>query len=321
MSNIYVSYWGIGCFHIEPNAQYCAVHGLHKNEIKRIIMRLSVLSSWFLSEQGYQSLRKAVILCLLAGSCYQLAALSWIFFTNSHVTTDLSTLTSTTTDTSASNARQALLNNLQQAALFGVEKDPNGGQLAPKSTLNATVTGILASNTPERSLAIIQSNGGQATYNLGDVIAGTHAKIKAIYPNRVIIVRQNQEEALFLDEDSPTSSSADSVGPEEHRPLTKIRQEILKRPQQLLDYIHITPIMDDDEELQGYRINPGSHADAFDQLGLQPNDVAISLNGYNLKDRTEAVEAIQQLSRKTEFNITVVRGGKPQDIYINLTQP
>lgn len=284
-------------------------------------MRLSVLSSWFLSEQGYQSLRKAVILGLLIGSCYQLATMSWLFFSNNHVTTDLGSLNNLPADTSASDARQALLNNLQQAALFGVERDPNGGQLAPKSTLNATVTGILASSIPERSLAIIQSNGGQATYNLGDIIAGTHAKIKAIYPNRVIILRQNQEEALFLDEDSPTSTPADAIAPEEHRPLAKIRQEILKRPQQLLDYIHITPIMNDDEELQGYRINPGSHADAFDQLGLQPNDVAISLNGYNLKDRTEAIEAIQQLSRKTEFNITVLRGGKPQDIYINLTQP
>lgn len=284
-------------------------------------MRLSVISSWFLSEQGYQSLRKAVILVLLIGSCYQLATMSWLFFTNKHATTDLGSLANQPADTAASNARQALLNDLQQAALFGVEKDPNGGQLAPKSTLNATVTGILASSIPERSLAIIQSNGGQATYNLDDVIAGTHAKIKAIYPNRVIILRQNQEEALFLDEDSPTSTPADAIAPEEHRPLAKIRQEILKRPQQLLDYIHITPIMNDDEELQGYRINPGSHADAFDQLGLQPNDVAISLNGYNLKDRTEAIEAIQQLSRKTEFNITVLRGGKPQDIYINLTQP
>lgn len=283
-------------------------------------MRLSVYASWFLSERGYQTLRQVIGILLLLGCSAQLAALTWQFIAGMP-DSNLSPLPST--QTSDSNTRQTLLTALNQAALFGRANDTNGSHFAPKSNLNAHITGILASSDPAMSLAIILHEGSQNTYNIGDVITGTRAKIKAIYPNRVIISRDGHEEALLLDEDGNTAvnNTLPAQKPNEFKPLTTVRQEILKRPQQLLDYIRITPVMSEDEELEGYKINPGRNADAFEQLGLRPDDIAININGYNLKDKTQAIQAVHELSRKTEFNITVMRDGAPHELYINLTQP
>ena len=127
-----------------------------------------------------------------------------------------------------------------------------------------------------------------------------------------------QQEALLLDENVMTASAPPQTL--NNSSLPNVRQQLLKNPGQLMDYLTIAPVRENNQ-LKGYRLNPGRNPEIFNQLGLQPNDLAISINGLDLRNNAEAMQAMQQLTHQTEMNISVERNGATQDIYVNLAQP
>lgn len=111
--------------------------------------------------------------------------------------------------------------------------------------------------------------------------------------------------------DGPEVAATPSMG--------KLKDEMTKNPGKLLDYINISPVINDGK-LKGYRVNPGKDVAFFQRIGLQSNDLAVSINGYDLRDNSQAMQIMQQLSSMTEMNLTVERNGLQQDIYIRLTE-
>lgn len=224
--------------------------------------------------------------------------------------------------------------SLLQLALFGkvpvVAKTPvtpttPQGALnrnAPRTRLNLTLTGVLASTVPSRSIAVIIQAGQEASYGIGETISGTNAKLRDILPDRVILNNQGQDETLMLDGEefkSNVPGAAPPRAPSQSSALSQLRDDLVKDPGKLLDYITISPAMQDGK-LQGYRINPGKDVAFFHRLGLQSNDLAISINGNDLRDNAQAMQIMNQLSSMTEMNLTVERNGLSQDIYIKLTE-
>ena len=223
--------------------------------------------------------------------------------------------------------------SLLQLALFGkaeapAAKRPVAGssdrqQAMPRTRLNLTLTGVLASNQADRSIAIIINGGEESSYSIGDLVTGTQARLRDILPDRVILDNQGQDETLMLDgeefkalgQQQPTDPEA-SGGTSE---LSQLRNDLVKNPGKLLDYVNISPIMTDGK-MQGYRINPGKDVAFFHRIGLQSNDLAVSINGYDLRDNGQAMQIMNQLSSMTEMNLTVERNGQQQDIYIKLTE-
>jgi general secretion pathway protein C len=282
-------------------------------------MFFGAIRNWLLSEQGLTGLQRAIVLALLLGSSYQLAQISWRVLPSPTTAAPNRTDTHTLARTDTNNNQQRLV-VIRNAQLFGLdipESDPAQSS-APKSRLNAQLTGIMASSIASRSLAIIARNGQQQSYVIGDVIQGTDARIDNIFPDRVLITRQGQQEVLFLDENSANAPVAAAITA--NQSLPDVRQKLLKNPGQLMDYLTITPVKENNQ-LKGYRLNPGRDPAIFSQLGLQANDLAISINGLDLRNNTEAMQAMQQLSHQTEMNISVERNGETQDIYVNLAQP
>jgi general secretion pathway protein C len=283
-------------------------------------MFFGAIRNWVLSEQGLIALQRAIVLFLLLGSSYQLAKISWrVLPTPATITTNRQD-THAITRTDTKDNRQQRLAVIRNALLFGLDTPaPDSvSTSAPKSRLNAQLTGIMASSIASRSLAIIARNGQQQSYVIGDVIQGTDARIDNILPDRVLITRQGQQEALYLDENTANSPAAPAITA--NQSLPDVRQKLLKNPGQLMDYLTITPVKENNQ-LKGYRLNPGRDPAIFAQLGLQANDLAISINGLDLRNNVEAMQAMQQLSHQTEMNISVERNGETQDIYVNLAQP
>ncbi|WP_024872346.1 type II secretion system protein GspC [Tolumonas lignilytica] len=285
-------------------------------------MRLLTIRDWFLSENGLNTIQRMAVLFFLLGCSYQLAQLTWHLLPLPQTTTPLSPASSSVNSRNEPQDNQQRLVAIRNAALFGVAQLTSNKAVqtdAPKSRLNAQLTGIMASSIPSRSIAIIARNNQQQSYQIGDVIQGTDARIDQILPDRVIITRQQQQEALLLDENaSATTASSSAVSAPAS--ISDVRQQLLKNPGQLLDYLSITPVRENNQ-LKGYRLNPGHHSDIFNQSGLQPNDLAISINGLDLRNSSEAAQAMQQLTHMSEMNITVERNGIDQDVYINLAQP
>ncbi|PJR48967.1 type II secretion system protein GspC [Klebsiella sp. H-Nf2] len=178
----------------------------------------------------------------------------------------------------------------------------------PVSSLKLRLTGLLASSNPARSIAIIEKGNQQVSLSSGDTVPGYDARIVAILPDRIIVNYQGRKEAilLFNDTRAPSSSPATAATP----PLVKRLRE---QPQNILTYLSISPVLSGDK-LQGYRLNPGKDATLFRQSGLQENDLAIALNGIDLRDQAQAQQALQHLNEQTEITLTVEREGQRHDI-------
>ena len=224
-------------------------------------------------------------------------------------------------------------NALQSANLFGKYSEQKPAVIeqplvkdAPKTRLNLTLVGAVASTQVQTSLAVIANRGKQATYGVGEEIDGTRAKLKAVLVDRVIIENQGRDETLMMQgiEYSKLSESSPRSEPSEAEPasdmserLSQIREEIAQNPQSVFKYISISPVKDG-ENIVGYRVSPGREAALFNDVGLEPGDIAVQLNGIDLSDPSSSAELMRVMSNPQELSLTVERDGQQYDIYIQL---
>ncbi|EJA7360221.1 type II secretion system protein GspC [Vibrio alginolyticus] len=237
----------------------------------------------------------------------------------------------------ASNRGDAIdFNALQNANLFGKYTEQKAAVVeqpivkdAPKTRLNLTLVGAVASSDANTSLAVIANRGKQATYGLGEEIEGTRATLKAVLVDRVIIDNQGRDETLMMQgieykklSESPQvaraqAQRAEAATSDVGEKLEQIRGEIAKDPQSVFKYITISPVKKDGD-IVGYRVSPGRDAALFNDVGLQPGDIAVQLNGIDLSDPSSSVQLMQVMSDPQELNLTVERDGQQYDIYIQL---
>ncbi|WP_368083847.1 type II secretion system protein GspC [Klebsiella michiganensis] len=207
---------------------------------------------------------------------------------------------------------------LPRFTLFGLAEktsaSAHGGNLdqAPVSALKLRVTGLLASTDPSRAIAIMMKGNQQVSLGIGDNTPGGEAKIVAIFPDRLIVNYRGRNEAIPLFNDPPAAGK-NSAAP----PARQLAQELRAQPQNILHYLNISPVMVNDK-LSGYRLNPGKDPALFRQAGLKENDLAIALNGLDLRDKEQSRQALAQLPELTEITLTVERDGQKQDIYLAL---
>ena len=244
--------------------------------------------------------------------CQQLAQLTWkiilpVNFTDNALSPADMTAPATPSPETA----------LPRFTLFGLAEKTapaHGGNLdqAPVSALKLRVTGLLASTDPSRAIAIMMKGNQQVSLGIGDSTPGGEAKIVAIFPDRLIVNYRGRNEAIPLFNDPPAAGKNSAAPPARH-----LAQELREQPQNILHYLNISPVMVNDK-LSGYRLNPGKDPALFRQAGLKENDLAIALNGLDLRDKEQSRQALAQLPELTEITLTVERDGQKQDIYLAL---
>ncbi|GIU08326.1 type II secretion system protein GspC [Shewanella morhuae] len=261
-------------------------------------------------------------------------------------TASVSAWSPTPVNASGKSAGQVDLASLQQLGLFGkadTQSDrPKVAAVetitdAPKTSLSIQLTGVVASTAEQKGLAVIESNGSQETYSLGDKIKGTSASLKEVYADRIIITNAGRYETLMLDglvytSQSPANQQLQQAksnttvnridqrkNSEVSQELAESRTELLADPSKITDYIAISPVRQGDA-VAGYRLNPGKDANLFKQAGFKANDLAKSINGYDLTVMSQALEMMSQLSELTEVSIMVEREGQLVEIMFSLPQ-
>ena len=269
-------------------------------------MPVSVMGLTNINKGIIKLLPQIVTLIILITAIPQLAKLTWrVVFPVSHE--DISALPLTASPM----AESELKTERPVFTLFGLAAKNNPAPTdathlnqVPVSSLKLRLTGLLASSNPARSIAIIEKGNQQVSLSSGDTIPGYDARIVAILPDRIIVNYQGRKEAilLFNDTRAPSSSPTTAATP----PLVK---QLREQPQNILTYLSISPVLSGDK-LQGYRLNPGKDASLFRQSGLQENDLAIALNGIDLRDQAQAQQALQHLNEQTEITLTVEREGQ-----------
>lgn len=278
-------------------------------KIHNSVMRLTILNKKIINFAPH-----IVTSIILFFTCQQLAQLTWRIILPVNFTDNTFTNVNLTAPPGSASKTE-----LPRFTLFGIAEKTtasasvNNLQQVPISTLKLRVTGLLASTDPSRAIAIMMKGNQQVSLGIGDNTPGGEAKIIAISPDHLIVNHRGRNEAIPLFNDAPTAAK-NSVTPEPGRQLA---QELRQQPQNILHYLNISPVMNNDK-LSGYRLNPGKDPELFRQAGLQENDLAIALNGLDLRNKEQAQQALAQLSELSEITLTVERDGQKQDIYLAL---
>lgn len=225
--------------------------------------------------------------------------------------------------------------NLDAAAklhLFGVASG-SAATNAPETTLNLTLSGVVAANPDMRqSLAIIASNGVGKMYAVGAQLPGG-ARLQSVYPDHVLLSLNGRTQSLSLPKFSGSAGGAETglssptVPPVVYgrslpatQNLMQLRNELVSHPERLMDMMRAMPVMENGK-LTGYRVFPVGNSDAFAKLGLEPGDVVTAVNGIPLDNPAQSLQVLNNIRTSDQVSITFIRNGQQQTRILSLQSP
>jgi len=292
-----------------------------------------------------KQISSALLLIIVVYVAYLSAQAFWLIWpapqeSNSFVNSSSSNSTSRSAINSSAITDINLFGKANAKAVKKEVAEPKVINDAPETTLNINLTGVVAVNKDDKAgLAIIESQGAQETYEVGDVVKGTRATIKQVFADRVILQVRSKYETLMLDgfnfskTVTGVKSKQQSTSPRQvtknsrtikatqnadvKREIKEKRAELVKDPGKLFDYIRVSPSRVNGE-LVGYKLRPGKDPALFRKMGLKHNDLATSINGYMLTDMKQAMAAINELRTAQSATISIDRKGEQLDVLFSL---
>jgi general secretion pathway protein C len=213
---------------------------------------------------------------------------------------------------------------------------------APETTLKLTLSGTVASDDISVGSAIIENNGKQETYGIGDKITGTRAILESVANDRVLIKHSGRIETLMLDGfdyKKRQDNSSDNRTPKKQtskaatvnspkifdqrsnlalsRSARKLKENLNKDPGKITDYLKIVP-QRKNGNIIGYQLMPGRDAEFFKSSGLKSGDIATHMNGLDLTVPSEAAQALRALRQEQELSLLVSRNGEMTEILFSI---
>ena len=247
--------------------------------------------------------------------------------------------------------------------LFGKFEPPKASVApteVPVTPLNLTLRGVIAADNPASARAIIADQGGKEDYYAINADLPGGAKLKEIHTDRIILVRNNQDEVLRLpregtDASIPVAVPVDAVPPPPPppAPIPEPQQQApvpvpaapaagAKAPSPEQDAATLSILRNYRDALQtnprvlarvakaepvtegnrqlGYRINAGNDATLLPRFGLEPGDIITTVNGVVLDNPAKGLEAVGKLGSASQVNISILRNGQPRTLSFNLNQ-
>lgn len=230
----------------------------------------------------------------------------------------------------ASHAQHAALDmqSVVSAHLFGVAVVDSSAQdpaNAPQSTANLVLGGTIATQDPQRGVAIISDGGPAKVYAVGDSVGG--ATLHSVYLDRVILDRGGALETLLLPKLMGPGMNAPPIvhrvggDPRTVAAVDNIRRMVQQDPGLLDQVMRVVPSYDSAAgKMRGFRAYPGRNRQIFNRLGLKPGDLVTAINGTPLDDPQHSQEVFNTIQTSDHVTVTVERGGQRQDITLNIAQ-
>lgn len=286
----------------------------------------------------------AVIILLAIYLILLLSSITWRLIPQPEQAASAANSPSVNASPTASRPSTINVNSIKNLKLFGdpaaqPESQQPQVQDAPQTRLNLTLTGVVASDQSQAGTAVISQNGRQAAYSIGEKIEGTNASVHEVFADRIIIRNGSQMETLMLDgkdferlaqSNARRNSPAPNMptrAPSLKRNLTDVNSPVSRaqieamrqKPDSFSNFIKVSPIRQNGD-LLGYRVNPGSDTGLFAATGLRNNDVVTEINGLDLTDIGQAMEAMRVMRTAKEMQITVKRDGIEEALYLKLPE-
>jgi len=195
---------------------------------------------------------------------------------------------------------------------------------APKTRLRLELLGVMAASISENSSAIIAPKGGAGeNYRVGDVVQG-RTKLAAVHQDKVILDSNGKLETLKFDlarkqgiqkSAKPTAAQrkAQSRGSLKDRfkkvrnaadAVSLLRDEVANNPAGALKQLGLETA----ENGSGYKVS--SSGSMLTQLGLQPGDVILSVNGQTLGNLDDDQMLLEQVTNSGQARLEIQRGNR-----------
>lgn len=235
-----------------------------------------------------------------------------------------------TTAMSAPASSEPDLPRLLSAHLFGVA-DPGRGALSPQqlplSSLNLVLTGVIARGND--SFALIRIDGApEEPIGIGqEITAG--ARLRAVYPDRIILERSGALESLILqDNDVPLAAGSVQTAPPPAAPAPQgtahpdgrkrftVERETLSQQMQRPEVLSQALVVPNTEG--GLLVREIQAGSLYQQLGLRAGDVIRSVNGQPVSNMDDVIKVYQQLGGVEQARnvvIEVTRAGKTETLH------
>lgn len=308
--------------------------------------------STLLAKLPQQKIAQAISLLLLIYIAFLAAKITWLLVPQEQVTNNTVTHSKPYKKVTTSHYN---LSALQALNLFGqynsqVEEVVEQVQNAPQTRLKLTLSAAVASDSNATAAAIIEYQGKQETYGIGDIIIGTRASLEQVLIDRVIIKQSGRLETLMLDGadyNQPAKGVAAAIVERENsnktlrnnkltdeqpkqlnvvdqrlneelsRSAIQLRQDLSEDPGKITDYLRISPARKSDE-IVGYRLSPGKNPEFFKLSGLKAGDIAVQMNGYDLLAPAEAAQAMSALKTERDISLLVDRNNELVEILFSI---
>lgn len=207
---------------------------------------------------------------------------------------------------------------------------------ARESRLDLKLTGIVAVSEEGLGKAIIEHQRQQKVYAVNDElpVGGGKVKLAKVLADRVVIDNGGTYELIRLFDDNGWSASVEStpvandasegvsvvdkrVDAQTRRVANDYRQRLYSDPQSLAKVVRISAERREGR-LRGYRVQPGSDRQQFQQLGFKGGDVITNVNGIELDNPANAVQLYQLMRTASEAVFTVERAGQQMMLTVAL---
>ena len=306
------------------------------NDINELLLRLP-----------QQKIAKMLSVFLIVYIAYLLAQLTWLLVNPKSGNVNILT-TSTQSSTVQKNVSIVDTKRLEALNLFGVYQEQAKiesvqVQDAPETKLNLILTGTVASSDKGIAAAVIENNGKQETYGIGDKIVGTRATLDSVSTDRVLIKQSGRLETLMLDGFKYNKANKKIPQPtvpvkttdrsnrdvrktnvldqRNNKALTKaasrVKKDINNDPKRIMEYLRISPKREGGKVI-GYRLMPGKDPAFFKASGLKSGDVAVVMNGLDLSLPSEAAQALKALKEQQELSLLIDRNGEITEILFGI---
>ncbi len=220
----------------------------------------------------------------------------------------------------------AVIGRIVAARLFGESlggpgAPTDGGGAAPPSSLPLVLAGVFAREDPGAGRAIIGETAATGRlYGVGATLPGG-ARLAEVHPDRVILDRGGQREALSLPRSTmpaqPSTDGATSVPAlAPGASPSQLGASIAEDPGRFIRW----QAMLRDGQVAGVRVYPGEQAALFTRSGLRPGDLVVAVNDSPLTDQATAAQFLRMLAGAPSSVVTVERDGRTENLSIDLAR-
>lgn len=181
-------------------------------------------------------------------------------------------------------------------------------QSAPETRLRLRLEGVMVSERPELSSAIVAGTDGvTAHYRVGESLPG-NAELVEVEPSRILIRRNGQYETLTFEETAATDLVTEEPVAEVASTddfVAEARRRLDAEGAQALARFGLQPV--EEGTASGY-VYDGSNA-MLNALGVQQGDVVTSINGHSLGDLEQDIQLLESWRDQGTLDIEIERDG------------